>query len=206
MSTVKRAVPTTADQPANLEQVGKLSQWRSILLKYPSVTAPQMAICEHFIRFPTSGRIDIAAACGVSESCVRKWMSAPDFWSVVGEFDLGQMQRTQALALLSAKLYELRERPGRLTVEDGTWLDRVAKWTGITKDVPQAVSYASAVVGDLHAQVRQRAEELSRGIQEELGLVSPLKGTSRGEMSGEKRVADSQAAVAAGSAGSEGGK
>ena len=136
-------------------------------------------------------------------------MSAPDFWAVVGEFDLGSMQRTQALALLSAKLAELRERPGRLTSEDGDWLDRAAKWTGITKDVPQSVSYASVGVGDLHAQVCQRAEELSRGIQEELGLVSPLKGTSRGEMSGEKRVADSHsqtAAVAAGSAGEEGGK
>lgn len=164
-----------------------------------------MAIAEHFIRFPTSGRIEIAAAVGVSESCVRKWMSSPDFWSVVGEFDLGQMQRTQALALLSAKLAELRERPARLTAEDGTWLDRAAKWTGITKDVPQAVAYASAGVGDLHAQVCQRAEELSRGIQEELGLLSPLKGTSRGEQCGEKRVADSQTA-AAGSAGSEGGK
>jgi len=65
-------------------------------------------------------------------------------------------------------------RAGKLDEEDGAWLDRVAKWTGITREVPQAVAFASAGSSELSARISARAAEQAAGIQAELGLDSPL--------------------------------
>lgn len=130
-------------------------------------------------------------------------MSEPEFWEVIAAFDLSKVQRTQALALMQAKLAQLMDRPQNLSAEDGAWLDRAARWTGITREIPQAVAIASAAGGDLHARILARADELAHGIQEELGLVSPVADGVRGEPLSEKRVAnsnDSAVAVAVGGA------
>jgi hypothetical protein len=126
------------------------------------------------------------------ETTVSKWVGNPEFWQIIGEFDLSGMQRQQALALISAKLAEMLERAGKLTADDGAWLDRVANWTGITRQLPQSLSVAVATSGvGLTDRIASRAEELARGIQGELFKVSRDVATLNRETCGENRVADS---------------
>ena len=174
--------------------VPSLSFVERVLARHKGLNRTQLAICEHFVRFPNTSRKALAEAVGVDPSAVSRWMSDPEFWAVVGEFDLGKVQRQQALALLSAKLADLLQRPAELTPEDGAWLDRAARWTGITREVPQAVAFAQASAGssDLSARISARAAELARDVQAELGLDSPLPMGQDVSGSGEKRVEHSQ--------------
>ena len=177
--------------PASAPQVPSMSFVERALSRHKGLTRAQLVICEEFVRFPNAGRAQLAAAAGVDERTVARWMSDPQFWAVVGEFDLGKVQRQQALALVSAKLAEMLGRPGSLTAEDGAWLDRVAKWTGLVREVPQSLAVAVAG-GGVGASVAARAEELSRGLQAELfGPPSQVGGVETVSQCGADRVSNS---------------
>jgi hypothetical protein len=181
---------TSSELTAAPAALPSLSFVERVLARHKGLNRTQLVICEEFIRFPSASREELATAAGCDKRTVARWMSDPEFWAVVGEFDLGKVQRQQALALLSAKLSDLLSKASGLTAEDGAWLDRAARWTGITREVPAAVAFAQASAGssDLSARISARAAELARDVQAELGLDSPLERVADVSGSGEKRV------------------
>jgi hypothetical protein len=179
--------------PAQLPTAGfdLLSFVARVTARHKGLTATQVRICQAFVLNFGASRKELARLADCDETTVSKWVGNPEFWQIIGEFDLSGMQRSQALALISAKLSEMLERAGKLTADDGAWLDRVANWTGITRQLPQSVSVAVATSGGLTDRIASRAEELARGIQGELFKVSPKAATSNGETCRDNRVEDS---------------
>lgn len=164
-----------------------------VLARHKGLTQAQLLICQEFVMYPDAGKDRLAELASCSVRTVERWLADPQFWAIVGEFDISQMQRAQVLALASAKLRELLGRAGKLNAEDGAWLDRLARWTGIERAAgPSAVAVSVSGTSELGARTAARAAELAAGIQAELfGPDSQAQRCPSGEGSGEKRVADS---------------